>query len=99
MDPASSPAIAAQPNGTFRVVFEANNDLLAGYGSSGSNFTATSGMKAGTSPSITAEPGGEYEVAIEANTDRLVTLHFGNGYTVNGTDLGMDDITSPAITY
>lgn len=99
MDTTSSPAVAAQPDGTFRVMFEANNDLLAGYSSSGTNFTATTGMKAGTSPAITAEPGGEYEVAIEANTDKLVTLHLGNGYTVNGTDLGMDDITSPAITY
>jgi hypothetical protein len=99
MDPAAGPAVAAQPNGTFRVVFEANNDLLAGYNSSGSNFTATTGMKAGTSPSITAEPGGEYEVAIEANTDKLATLHFGTGYTVNTTDLGMDDTTGPAITF
>ncbi|HEX5115724.1 MAG TPA: transglycosylase SLT domain-containing protein [Pseudonocardiaceae bacterium] len=99
MDPTSSPAVAAQSDGSFRVVFEANNDLLAGYSSGGTNFTATAGMKAGTSPAITAEPGGEYEVAIEANTDKLATLHFGNGYTVNGTDLGMDDTTSPAITY
>jgi hypothetical protein len=99
MDPASSPAVAAQSDGTFRVVFEANNDLLAGYNSSGSNFTATTGMKAGTSPSITAEPSGEYEVAVEANTDKLATLHFGTGYTVNTTDLGMDDTTGPAITF
>ena len=99
MAPASSPAVAAQPDGTFRVVFEANNGLLAGYNSSGSNFTATTGMKAGTSPSITAEPGGEYEVAIEANTGKLATLHFGAGYTVTVTDLGMDDSTGPAITY
>jgi hypothetical protein len=99
MDPASSPAVAAQSDGTFRVVFEANNDLLAGYSSSGSNFTATTGMKAATSPSITAEPGGEYEVAVEANTGKLATLHFGSGYTVNVTHLGMDVTTGPAITY
>ncbi len=98
MDPAAGPAVAAQSDGTFRVVFEANNDLLAGYNSSGSNFTATTGMRAGTSPSITAEPGGEYEVAIEANTGRLATLHFGSGYSVNTTDLGMA-ATGPAITY
>jgi hypothetical protein len=99
MDTAASPAVAVQSDGSFRVVFEANNDLLAGYISSGSNFTTTAGMKAGTSPAITAEPNGEYEVAVEANTDKLATIHFGSGYTVNNTDLGMDDTTSPGITY
>lgn len=34
---ASSPAVAAQSDGTVRVVFEANNDLPAEYGSGGTN--------------------------------------------------------------
>jgi hypothetical protein len=99
MDPGTSPAIAIQSGGSYRVVFQANNHLLGGYNSSGSNFTTTAGTKAGTSPSITTLPGGQYEVAIEANTGKLATLHFGSGYTVNTTDLGMDGTTGPAITY
>jgi hypothetical protein len=99
MDPASSPAVAVASVGNFRVVFQANNHLLAGYSSSGSNFTSTAGMKAGTSPSFIAEPDGTYEAAIEANTDQLATLHFGGGYTTNPTNLGLADTTSPAITY
>jgi serine protease len=43
---------------TFKVVFQANNNKLAGYSSGGSNFTTTLGMTAGTSPAIAALPGG-----------------------------------------
>jgi hypothetical protein len=95
----SSPAIAVQTNGSYKVVFQDNDHVLAGYNSSGSNFTTTVGMKAGTSPSITREPSGNYWAAAEANTDDLVTLHFGSGISVNITTLGMDNATSPCITY
>lgn len=98
MDTTASPAVAVQSDNSFKVLFNANNNLLAGYNSSGSSFTTTVGMKAGTSPSIAVEPNGEYEAAVEANTDKLATIHFGTGYTVNATDLGMEDTTSPGIT-
>jgi hypothetical protein len=79
------------------VVFQANNNLLAGYSSSGSNFTTTVGMKPGTSPAITPEPGGTYEIAAQANTSDLATIHLGTGYTVNTTTLGMDPPTTPSL--
>src|SRR6185437_2731215 len=97
MDPGTSPAIATQPGGAYKVVFQDNDNVLAGYNSSGSNFTTTAGMRAGTSPAITAGPASTYEVAVEANTSDLATLHLGTGYTVNTTTLGMDRATSPAI--
>ena len=55
------------------VVFQDNDNVLAGYSSSGSNFTTTVGMKAGTSPSVTPEPDGTYEI------DRLPV---GESYTI-----------------
>jgi hypothetical protein len=79
------------------VVFQDNDNVLAGYNSSGSNFTTTVGMGAGTSPSITPEPDGTYEIAVEANTSDLATIHVGTGYTVNVTTLGMDAGTSPSV--
>jgi hypothetical protein len=99
MDPGTTPAVAVQANNTFKVLFQDNDHVLAGYNSSGSSFTTTYGMKAGTSPSLAAEPDGSYEAAFEANTDRLATVHLGTGLSVNPTTLGMDDATSPSITY
>jgi uncharacterized protein with FMN-binding domain len=97
MDPATSPAVAAQPGGTFKAVFQANNHLLAGYNSSGSNYTTTVGMQPGTSPAITPEPDGTYEIAAQANTTHLATIHLGTSYTVNTTTLGMDPTTTPTL--
>jgi hypothetical protein len=99
MDPGTTPAVAAQADNTFKVVFQDNDNVLAGYNSSGSNYTTTLGMKAGTSPSLTAEPDGTFEAAFEANNDNLATVHIGTGISVNPTTLGMDDATSPSITY
>jgi hypothetical protein len=99
MDAGTSPAVAVQSNDTFKVVFQDNDHVLAGYNSSGSNFTTKVGMKAGTSPSITSEPDGSYFAAVEANTDDLATVHLGSGISVNVTTLGMDNATSPFITY
>jgi hypothetical protein len=99
MDPGTSPAIAVLGNGSYKVVFQDNDNVLAGYNSSGSNFTTTAGLKPGTSPALAAEPDGTYEAAFEANNDNLATVHIGTGITVNPTTLGMDDATSPSITY
>jgi hypothetical protein len=99
MAPGTSPAIAAQANGSYRVVFQDNDNVLAGYNSSGSSYTTAFGMKAGTSPSLTAEPDGTYEAAFEANNDNLATVHIGTGISVNPTTLGMGDATSPSIAY
>ena len=41
---------------TFKVVFQANDNVLAGLPSSGSSFSTTLGMTAGTSPSIAIPP-------------------------------------------
>jgi Lysozyme like domain len=95
----TSPVIAVQADGSYRVVFQSNDNVLAGYNSSGSSYTTAYGMKAGTSPSLTAEPDGTYEAAFEANNDNLATVHIGTGTSVNPTTLGMDDATSPSITY
>jgi hypothetical protein len=97
MDAGTSPSVAVQPGGAFKAVFQDNDNVLAGYNSSGSNFITTAGMKPGTSPSITPEPDGSYEIAVEANTSNLATIHLGTGYTVNTTTLGMDAGTSPAL--
>jgi hypothetical protein len=97
MYPGTEPAIAVQSDGSFRVLFEANNGLLAGYNSSGSNFTTGYGMMAGTSPSIAAAPDGSYYGAFEANTSDLATVHIGSGISVNTTTNGMYAGTDPAI--
>jgi hypothetical protein len=80
---------------TFRVVFQANDNVLAGYSSGGSNFSTTLGMMAGTSPSVALLTDGTYEAAFEANNDHLALSHLGGGSTT--TTLGMAPGTSPAI--
>ncbi|HEY1918464.1 MAG TPA: hypothetical protein VGH27_23060 [Streptosporangiaceae bacterium] len=80
---------------TFKVVFQDNDNVLAGYSSSGSNFTTTYGMMAGTSPSVALLTNGTYEAAFEANTDDLALNLLGG--SVQTTTLGMDKGTSPAI--
>jgi hypothetical protein len=99
MAKASSPSIAVQSDGSFRVVFQNNGNVLAGYNSSGSSYTTKYGMTARTSPSITAEPDGSYAAAFEANNDHLFTVDISSSVSDTGTDLGMDDGTSPAIAY
>ncbi|HEV3380669.1 MAG TPA: hypothetical protein VG142_06785 [Trebonia sp.] len=99
MDAGTSPAVAAQSDNSFEVVFQDNDNVLAGYNSSGSSYTTTYGMKAGTSPALTAEPDGSYEAAFEVNNDNLGTVHIGTALSVNTTTLGMDNATSPSITY
>jgi hypothetical protein len=99
MDADTSPAVAVQSDNTFRVVFQDNDNVLAGYNSSGSSYASTYGMKAGTSPSLTAEPDGTYEAAFEVNNDNLGTVHISTALSVSVTTLGMDDVTSPSITY
>jgi hypothetical protein len=79
----------------FRVVFQANDHLLAGHSSGGSNFTSADGMMAGTSPSVALLADGSYEAAFEANDDVLGLSHLGGGTAV--TSLGMDAGTSPVI--
>src|SRR6201999_3743429 len=86
---------APAPGCAFRAVFEANNNLLGGYSSSGSNFTTTLGMMSGTSPSVTTLADGTFEAAFEANTGNLALNHLGGG-TLN-THEGMLQGTSPAI--
>jgi hypothetical protein len=80
---------------TFRVVFQANDHVLAGYSSSGSNFSTTLGMLAGTSPSVALLTDGSYEAAFEANNHNLALSHLGGGSAT--TTLGMEAGTSPAI--
>ena len=80
---------------TFKVVFQDNDNVLAGMSSSGSNFTTTLGMMAGTSPSVALLTDGTYAAAFEANTDDLALSHLGGGTAV--TTLAMDKGTSPAI--
>jgi hypothetical protein len=99
MDAGTSPAVAAQSDDSFKVVFQDNDNVFAGYNSTGSSYTTTYGMKAGTSPSITAEPDGTYEAAFEINNDNLGTVHIGTSLSVNTTTLGMDAVTNPSITY
>jgi hypothetical protein len=99
MDAGTNPAVATQTDNSFKVVFQDNDNVLAGYNSDGGNFTTTVGMKAGTSPSINREPNGEWEAAVEDNDDDLATIHLGSGISVNTTTLGMDNATSPSITY
>jgi hypothetical protein len=79
----------------FKAVFQDNDNVLAGYSSSGSSFTTTLGMMAGTSPSVAQLTDGTYEAAFEANNDVLALSHLGGGTL--GTTLGMDAGTSPAI--
>jgi hypothetical protein len=99
MDAGTNPAVAAQSDDSFKVVFQDNDNVFAGYNSTGSSYTTTYGMKAGTSPSLTAEPDGSYEAAFEINNDNLGTVHISTGLSVNTTSLGMDDVTNPSITY
>jgi hypothetical protein len=84
---------------TFKVVFQDNDNVLAGYSNSGSNFTTTAGMKAGTSPLVALLSDSSYEAAFEINTDNLGTVHIGTGLSVNTTTLGIDAVTNPSITY
>jgi uncharacterized protein with FMN-binding domain len=79
----------------FRVVFQANDNVLAGYSSSGSNFSTTLGMMAGTSPSVAQLADGTYEAAFEDNDDVLALSHLGGGTLA--TTLGMDKGTDPSI--
>jgi hypothetical protein len=97
MDAGTSPAIASQPDKSFKAVFQDNDNVLAGYNSTGSSYTTTVGMKAGTSPAITALTDATYEVAVEANTDNFATVHLSTGYSVNATTLGMDADTNPSL--
>jgi hypothetical protein len=93
---AGAGASAAQAvSDSFKVVFQANDNVLAGYSSSGSNFTTTAGMMAGTSPSVALLTDGTYEAALEANNAYLALIHLGGGTAT--TTLGMDPGTSPAI--
>jgi uncharacterized protein with FMN-binding domain len=80
---------------TFKVVFQDNDNVLAGYSSGGSSFTTTLGMMAGTSPSVALLTDGSYEAAFEANNDNLALSHLGGSTSV--TTLGMDRGTGPAI--
>jgi hypothetical protein len=91
----ASAANAATEN--FKAVFQDNDNVLAGYNSTGSSYTTNVGMKSGTNPAITALTDGSYEVAVEANTDDFATVHLGTGVSVNATTLGMDAVTSPAL--
>jgi len=95
MQAGTSPAIAAQTDGSFRAVFEANTSVLAGYSSSGSSYVTTLGMMTGTSPSLVALSDGTYEAAFVANNADLALSHVG-GSTLT-TTLGMQAGTSPAI--
>jgi uncharacterized protein with FMN-binding domain len=79
----------------FRVVFEANNQMLAGYSSSGSNFVSGLGMLEATSPSVAQLVDGTYEAAFQDNDNDLAFSHLGGGTLV--TTLGMEPGTSPAI--
>jgi hypothetical protein len=80
---------------TFKVVFQANDHVLAGYSSGGTNFSTTLGMRAGTSPSVALLADGSYEAAFEANNGYLALSHLGGGTAT--TTLGMMAGTSPAI--
>ena len=86
------PALAV--GDTFKVVFQDNDNVLAGY-SGASSFTTPQGMMAGTSPSVALLTDGTYQAAFEANNDDLALTHLGGGTLAPG--LGMDKGTSPAI--
>ena len=89
---AAHPALAV--GDTFKVVFQDNDNVLAGY-SGASSFTTPQGMMAGTSPSVALLTDGTYQAAFEANNDDLALTHLGGGTLAPG--LGMDKGTSPAI--
>ncbi|MGH3165957.1 MAG: hypothetical protein ACRDN0_08685 [Trebonia sp.] len=95
-DPGSTygPAIPGQKF-AFNVLFQDNDNVLAGYGNSGSDFTTTLGMKAGTSPSVATLSDGAFEAAFQASNGTLSLSNLGDG-TLN-TTLGMAAGTSPAI--
>jgi CHAP domain len=97
MDAGTSPAIASQADKSYKAVFQDNDNVLAGYNSTGSSYTTTVGMKAGTSPAIAALTDATYAVAVEANTDDFATIHLSTGYSVNTTTLGMDADTNPSL--
>jgi hypothetical protein len=80
---------------TFKVVFQDNDNVLAGYSSGGTSFTTPAGMNPATSPSVALLTDGTYEAAFEANNNYLTLTHLGGGTLA--PHLGMDAGTSPAI--
>jgi hypothetical protein len=89
------PPLSTTPPDAFRVVFQDNQNALAGYSSTKSNFTTGLDMVAGTSPAVARLSGGTFQAALEGNGNVLTLLHLG-GSTIN-TKLGMEAGTSPAI--
>jgi hypothetical protein len=89
------PSLSTTPPDAFRAVFQDNQNALAGYSSTKSNFTTGLNMVAGTSPAVARLSGGTFQAAFEGNGNVLTLLHLG-GSTIN-TGLGMEAGTSPSI--
>ena len=89
------PALSTTPPFAFRAVFQDNQNALAGYSSTKSNFTTGLNMVAGTSPAVARLSGGTFQAALEGDGDVLTLLHLG-GDSIN-TGLGMEAGTSPSI--
>jgi hypothetical protein len=68
MAPGTTPSIAYESNGAYRVSFQANNNNLYVFDSANGSVNQGQGMAAGTSPSIAALPGGGFEIAFQSNT-------------------------------
>ena len=92
----SDPALAALPDNSFEIAFQASTGHLWDYGPYYTRDTGL-GMMAGTSPSITADPSVGFEVAFQANSTALWIENPSAG----GVDWasGMHSGSSPSIAY
>ena len=70
----ASPAITANPSGTFEIAFEANTGDLFGWDfnlDSASYYGTSIAMNNTSNPSLTAEPDGTFRVGLETSAGDL----------------------------
>jgi hypothetical protein len=99
-DPGTSPAIAADQYGNWKVAFQAYGEHTLWTVNSNGTITDTHlGMKPGTSPSITATGlgAGSYEIAYYSDDSKLSVVSPSGASSLAGNGLGVQDGTSPAI--
>jgi hypothetical protein len=99
MAPGTSPAIASDGNGHWKVAFQATNNDLWTINSEHQIVDTNMGMMPGTSPAITADHDGSnhYEIAFHA-WDGYLWNYGDMGTARTGAGLGMGPGTSPSIT-
>lgn len=97
-DSTSSPAIAAGPNGSFRIAMQSNlagGNKLYTYDSVSGQSNTDQGMMTGTNPSICRLSTGIYKIAFQANNGKLYVYDSTNGPT--NLTYNMKPGTSPCI--